>query len=436
MGSMLCLGLAVASTGLGQVLGDPLPLAQGVLRAGEMQRNIRSRHIDMVVGSDGAAYFATFFRRTSQSAQHVLIEKRAADGEVVWVRGQESPGRAMSLALTPKGDIVATGFIHGRFGWDDDPGPSSTSTVDDARPFFVRFDSTGQPLVTRYGPAGAIPMLVRVGSDGTVLVVGQTDVDLTWDGQSVECNGDAPLTFVGMFDTAGTCRMLRPLRGRVFVTEATATPDGQFIIGGGFLERLEYDGQTGETEGNFDRDAFVLRVDRDADIVSLATRGSPGNLRPGYRSREGTLDLASSPKGDLVTASLLDWPGHGRDRLVIDRYQPDGTQIGSHMIGGEIASPGSVSVAIDRRGVVLVASTMTDTDRGTGIMSVFRISAAGDFAKVHEQPVSANTSARSIAVHSDVVWLAGHFSGELAWAEQTIRNHGDHQMFVVIQPLK
>jgi hypothetical protein len=286
-------------------------------------------------------------------------------------------------------------------------------------------------------------MLVRAGGDGGLLVIGEAPPGTRWDDVRLAATSDGPGHFVGLFDPSGVCRALRPLPGRVSVAQAAAIPGGGFVIGGGYVERVAYAGRMTRSEGIFDANAFLLRVDGDGNRIWLRSIGEPGNTRAGYRSREAVLDLAVRDDGSIVSAMLRDRRGRGRDELVITTWDADGMPIAERIIDRDVRPPGSVALALTDEGDTIVCYSAATVAPGADVpasdapktMHLQRLARDGTILSEHAESAAVNTMARSAAVHGGTLWLTGHYQGEVRWGDDVLVNSGVHQLFVLVQPV-
>lgn len=233
----------------------------------------------------------------------------------------------------------------------------------------MSFDSTGTELWTVQfgGPANDSPLGVSVSNDDHIYVGGYTEGDLAGTNQ-----GSADV-WVAKFEQDGTEQWRRQFGGdqwdRGF--DVTAFDGGVYVSGytasvldpasnrdgfDGFAARFEADGTqswirqfgtdrtdwgqgsalgpdggvyvTGYTEGDFagpsagDKDAFVVRLDPDGDVVWVRQFGSAGldwTQGAGAADNGGVL-VAGSTEGDVSAKNA-----GGRDALVA-AFNADGTQ--------------------------------------------------------------------------------------------------------------
>ncbi|MCA9646773.1 MAG: hypothetical protein KC492_39070, partial [Myxococcales bacterium] len=222
----------------------------------------------------------------------VFLRKLDAAGQEVWSRqfGTAGTDRAFSLAVTPEGGIVVSGYVQGALaeplaGYYD---------------FFVRkYDSAGVEQWTRQFPGDGFDSAVVVDQGGNVYMAGAARAP--YAGQSGVGTVDALLI---KLDASGNDVWTR-LYGSTapdYAFSATIDPNGNFLVAGATDGSLA--GQT--TAGG--RDVFVLKVNPQGDLV--------WSTQIGTASRDEGHGIATFGSGLLYVA------GHTAGEL------PGGTQVG------------------------------------------------------------------------------------------------------------
>jgi uncharacterized delta-60 repeat protein len=142
------------------------------------------------VGSDSSVLVAgytngAFSGQSAAGNNDVFVRKYDAAGAEVWTRqfGSASPDIAWSVSVGSDGSVLVAGYTQGTL-----PGQSSAGGADG---FVRKYDAAGAEVWThQFGTAsGDFAQSVSVGSDGSVLVAGNTDGTLS--GQSSAGSGDA-----------------------------------------------------------------------------------------------------------------------------------------------------------------------------------------------------------------------------------------------------
>jgi hypothetical protein len=393
----------------------------------DAQRNIRSgRHVDLVVNESGHAFLATFARPKGTSPMELRVVALDRDGSRRWQLGEGLPGRAMSIARSSGGRLWVTGFVDEAFPWKRRAAAGASGPL----PFLLALDEEGEVELTRYGTPGLVPELVRVASDGSVLLVGQSKGGASWDEVSI-AGGHASQRILVAFDSDGRCRWMRALVGGVYVSQLRSDRERGFVLGGSFLQTLSYGNESRTSVDSFDSEAFLMRVDPHGELIWLKTLGRPGNPRYGYRSREGVLDLRVSASGEVIMAGILDGEG-GEDLVTVQRFDSAGQPLSRFELDVRAQPPGSTTLALDQAEHAWLAFTR-GSPNGEGsaerVLELLRIGPNGKLASRHAEPTAINTMPRALAHDGRGLWMVGHFQGWLAWKGKRVENEGHHQLF-------
>ncbi len=437
-GPLLVVGLLGPSlAGRSPVDSTDFVATRSVVVAGPEQHNIRSgRHVDSVASPNGSLTIASFRRDSGAAPMRIFVSRIDSAGKTLWTYGDRAQGRATSLATTSTGEVWATGYVETRL-----PGePSEEATEPGLRSFIVQLSNEGTVRALRFGPGEAIPMLVRAGADGGLLVVGTARGPFQWDGVSVD-GGVEGSTFFGRFDRTGRCRSVQCIVGTVNVNQAAADPTGGFVIGGNFSGAVRFGSQSFETENQYDCDGFLARIDDSGEISWARRYGTPGHPQRHERSREAIYDVFIQPNGDVVGLALQDDRTSAPDSLVLVRCTREGGPRARHSLSIDVRPPGSIALAAAPKGGVYLTYGHRQQKSADGVdplrlLVLEERDLEFNLVRSYSTPSPTNTMFRSIVATPDALWLAGHFKSTASWGDARLTNDALHQLFWVRQPLR
>ncbi|MDT9191037.1 MAG: SBBP repeat-containing protein, partial [Limnospira sp. PMC 894.15] len=307
----------------------------------------------LTTGSDGSIYVAGYTygdlnRQTNSGLSDAFISRFQPDGTQDWTRllGTSGWDQASALTTGSDGSIYVAGYTYG------DLDGQTNSGVADA--FISRFQPDGTQDWTRllgtsnFDQASAL----TTGSDGSIYVAGTTEGDL--DEQTLTGFSDA---FVSRFQPDGTQDWTRLLGSDVENAYALTTgSDGSIYVAGSTTGNL--DGQTNSSSfyAYAEFDAFISRFQPDGtqDWTRLLGSGKYDRANALTTGSDGSIYVAGWTGGNLdgqINSGMTD--------AFISRFQPDGTQDWTRLLGTRdidvasaltTGSDGSIYVAGETRG--------------------------------------------------------------------------------------
>ncbi|MFO7030887.1 calcium-binding protein, partial [Limnospira fusiformis CCALA 023] len=317
--------------GLSGVEGDPVAVQMSAPPEFGWTRLLGNSEDDeanaLTTGSDGSIYVAGYTYgdlggQTNSSGANAFISRFQPDGTKAWTRllGSSEGDGARALTTGSDGSIYVAGWTYG------DLDGQTKSGFSDA--FISRFQPDGTQDWTRLLGSGKRDWAraLTTGSDGSIYVAGYTGGDL--DGQ-INSSGNFDLVydaFISRFQPDGTQDWTRLLgSGRIDMARALTTgSDGSIYVAG--TTGGDLDGQTNSGLS----DAFISRFQPDGtqDWTRLLGTSEDDEAQAMTTGSDGSIYVAGWTRGDLDGQTNSGW----RDAF-ISRFQPDGTQDWTRLLG-------------------------------------------------------------------------------------------------------
>ncbi|MDT9201012.1 calcium-binding protein [Limnospira fusiformis KN01] len=312
----------------------------------------------LTTGSDGSIYLAG---RTWGDLEgeiygghwsDAFISRFQPDGTQDWTRllGSGEVDQASALTTGSDGSIYVAGWTRGNLDGQTNSGGRDA--------FISRFQPDGTQDWTRLLGASAwdVASALTTGSDGSIYVAGWTWGDL--DGQTNSGDADA---FISRFQPDGTQDWTRLLgSGRSDVASALTTgSDGSIYVAG--MTQGDLDGQI-KSGFYAEFDAFISRFQPDGTQDWTRLLGTSLNDRAYALTTgsDGSIYVAGTTEGDLDGQTN----SGGRDAF-ISRFQPDGTQDWTRLLGSTESGVASALTTGSDGSIYVAGETYGDLDGQT-----------------------------------------------------------------------
>lgn len=314
--------------------------------------------------------------QTSQGLRDAFVLKFKADGVLDWLRtstGEDPMAVADQLAvravLDPSGNIFVMGHFAGGLDFGSGVVQSGAPPQDVS---LTKFSPDGAPLWTK-GFGDAEPQRgpgITTDADGHVLLAGTFGGNVSFGGGAMlNKNGTGEDIFVAKLDDAGGLLWNKSYGNdqTQYVQSVGVDSKGDVYVAGDIVGLVDFDGEPLKSEG--DRDAFVLKLEKDGDYAwcrrfgdanlqggqAVVADGAGGILVAGRFA--GTVDFGNGPltsPGGLDSAFLLKLDATTGKTVWSRRY-------------GETGSSYSRSLALDGAGnAILFGFTNGTADFGGG----------------------------------------------------------------------
>ncbi|MDT9177010.1 MAG: SBBP repeat-containing protein [Limnospira sp. PMC 1291.21] len=420
------------SQGFSGVEGEPVAVQMSAPPEFAWTRLLGSGEEDsataLTTGSDGSIYVAGYTYgdldgQTNSGRADAFISRFQPDGTQDWTRllGSGDSRYAHALTTGSDGSIYVAGTT-----WGDLDGQTNSGSWPDA--FITKFQPDGTQDWTRLlgNSDGDGAHALTTGSDGSIYVAGRTRGDL--DGQTYSGEEDA---FITKYQPNGAKAWTRLLGTRLWdVAHALTTgSDGSIYVAGRTFGGL--DGQTHSGGFYFVPDAFISRFQPDGTTDwtrQLGTRG--GDVAHALTTgSDGSIYVAGYTEGNLGGQTNS---GSGRGDAFISRFQPDGTQDWTRLLGTS-ASDSASALTTGSDGSIYVAGwTGGDLDGQTNsggewdaFIGRFQPDGTQDWTRLLGTRL--NDHARALTTGSDgSIYVAGSTAGDLDG--QT--NSGERDAFI------
>ncbi len=265
----------------------------------------------------------------------------SAPPEFAWTRLLGTSEDDVATALTTAGDgsIYVAGYTNGDLGGQTNSGGRDA--------FITKYQPDGTQDWTRLlgtsGWDGASAL--TTGSDGSIYVAGTTEGDL--NGQTNSGLSDA---FISRFQPDGTQDWTRLLgtSGWDQASALTTGSDGSIYVAGYTYGDL--DGQTNSGVA----DAFISRFQPDGtqDWTRLLGTSNFDQASALTTGSDGSIYVAGTTEGDLDEQTLT-----GFSDAFVSRFQPDGTQDWTRLLGSDVENAYALTTGSD--GSIYVAGSTT-----------------------------------------------------------------------------
>jgi hypothetical protein len=377
-------------------------------------------NLDSIGSFQGSPSFDAI-RLTSAGQTDVFVTKLDSQARVLWAVALGGPGadEGRGIAVTPSGDVYATGTFSGTVDFDPGPGRTELTSAGGSDAFLLRLSPKGELVWARRfgGPQSDVGLRVAVGPDG-VWVTGSfqgtmsTAPPLTSAGRT-----DA---FLAKLDLDGKVLWARRIGGPKDDAGCgvAASRNGEVWVAGNFAETPSL----GPEAGGLDMasagrtDVFLLRLDatgrllwsgrlggaKDDVCEGLAATIAGGAAVIGEFSE--TLDADPGP-------SALSLVSHGSTDAFLVRVDGTGRLVWAKGFGEEGPDLGT-AVAGDRFGSVYAAGHL-DRRHGESLAWVAEYSDSGE--RAWSVGLQATGGLQTLAVTADThgtATVAGSFKGE------------------------
>lgn len=393
-----------------------------------------NHYSDLVADSQGNVYIGSFVKSETDHGDRIYVVKVDPNGEIVWEKDLNNSGRATAIAIDPQERIWITGnYMGGSMQWDDQRILSEFTSS----PFIACLDRNGRCLQLISGIGNGVGYNIHIDASGRILCDGIFEKSMTFGEQSLTSPGEQ--NYLTLLDNSGTCIWIRGMGGYLHTTQNDGT--GSFLLTGNFHDSLRICDQVLRTESSFDSDGFLLKIDLEGNCEWVRQFGTPGNRRYGYRTRESGVDLEITQRGEAIVATYLDDPSApGQYQLALSRYSSKGESIGHYCLARYIQPAGSISVSIDNHENALVTFSARDSvaigDKSqyfpgqTATMLIHTTPAGRIDTTLYGFGVRDNLF-RESHILGNTLWLSGHFRDEFSFGTDTLRNSGEHELFLM-----
>ncbi|MBD2712728.1 SBBP repeat-containing protein, partial [Limnospira platensis] len=326
----------------------------------------------------------------------------SAPPEFGWTRllGTSEEDKANALTTGSDGSIYVAGYTYG------DLGGQTNSGLYDA--FITRFQPDGTKAWTRLLGTSHLDRAsaLTTGLDGSIYVAGTTGGDL--DGQTNNAEFEA---FISRFQPDGTKEWTRLLGSSSFdgAHALTTGSDGSIYVAGYTAGDLDVQTNSGE------RDAFISRFQPDGTQDWTRLLGTSGwdGANALTTGSDGSIYVAGYTYGDLDGQT-----NSGLSDAFISRFQPDGTQDWTRLLGTSgrgvahaltTAGDGSIYVAGWTWGNL---DGQTHSGREDAFISRFQPDGTQDWTRLLGTPRTDRASALTTGSDGSI-YVAGYTAGDL-----------------------
>ncbi len=276
-------------------LVEPVSLRVQWLKGIKLTTRISSNsYSDFVVDEQGNAYIACFYTNIDRQ-DYIYLVKTSPDGTKLWEKDTNT-GRATGITLAPTGEVWVTGHFQGQIVLDEHRAVAASSPS----PFLAKFHPSGKCLGLFTGKGVGTGYHCHATNHGTVLLTGSSGKQLEWDQQELNRTEKTEETFIATFDSLGNCQWLRSMPGHI--NKVSSNANGELYLTGGFQSTFSYDSISLQTTGDFDQDAYLLKIDPNGKGLWGRQYGQEGITRNGYRTTEVGGDLNVLPSGEILLA--------------------------------------------------------------------------------------------------------------------------------------
>lgn len=281
------------------------------------------------------------------SGEVVVRPARRGLAWLVPVRGGEADA-ARSVAVAPDGSVL----VAGQFETDLTIGPDDLVSEGEGDGFLIKLSPAGRPLWShRFGGAGAdTAAAVVVDRDGNAIVVGTRAGELRFSDGRLPARRHEP-AFALSFTPDGVSRWATSWgAGGESVAAAALAPDGGVLVVG---SREGHRGERAVTHE--DSDGFLLRLDPSGEPAWTVTLGGPrwDEAHAVAVGDDGTIWVAGTFTGTMILGSSTLVSAGGDDGFLAS-VGPDGQVRSARRLGGP-DDDAITSLAVTADGAVAVA---------------------------------------------------------------------------------
>lgn len=293
----------------------------------------------------------------SAGATDIFVAKLSPDGAPIWAKGfgDAKDQSARGIAADAQGNVVVVGQFVGTVNFGGGALTSVGPNFDDA--FLVKLGPQGNHLWSKkFGDINSqVPHGVAVGPTGDIVMVGDFQTNMTFDGVALNSAGDTD-AFVAAFDSGGSAKWAKAF-GDAAAQSAHAVA---FDATGNVL-------LTGDTSGavDFGQGSQALAGTQNAWAAKLSAAGSVtwGKLYGASKASgegigadaAGNVFLAGDHEGaiDFGGGALANTFG---PNVYVAKLDPQGKEIWSNTYGDSQAQHAK-GLSVDGKGHAVVAGT-------------------------------------------------------------------------------
>ncbi|MCB0626119.1 MAG: hypothetical protein KDC43_19950 [Saprospiraceae bacterium] len=399
-----------------------------------------NRYADLVLDRTGNSYIACFFK-AADGRDRISFSKLSPEGVVLWEKGVENRGRATAVAIDREERLWVAGFFEDELAFDD-----RRLNLPGTHLFLARFTPEGNCRQLIHAQGNGLPFSLHANASGELLMGGIMGSSLTIGEVEWSQSSGTDLGFLASFDRDGRCRWLEPLHAQIYRIESD--PAGDFYLTGDYHENLSFRNDSLQTDGPYDNDGFILKVDPAGSRSWLRRFGNRGNLRYGYRSQERGADLAPLPQGGMLVAAQLESRTSspmsliGREgpqlELMLMEWTADGQLLQERAFGSAVDEGLVQCLTVDRYGGIWIGGAATgrlelgdrSIDLGKERQSfILHLDAGWQVDTILRARRRQNMLFRAAASQGDRVAFTGHYQDSLTIGSRTIANDGRHGLF-------
>lgn len=388
---------------------------------------ISSNHYsDVVLDSKGNAYIANFSTK-EDGLDYIKIIKVKTNGDIDWIIGDKTIGRATAISINSADEIFVTGFFSNTFQC----GSKRLLPNGPENMFIVKIDAEGQCNWAYTSQYGSKAFDINVNNQGELLVAGVL-ADKEQFGDVKVTKDDGHNQFIARFDKNGNCEWVKQMNANV--RRIKSDHQGRFYVCGGYSEHLFEGDKSYTTTSSYDHDGFVMQVDKKINWVKVF--GAPGVINYGYRTYDVIADIAIDKANNL-------WALSTEENAIVDsattsiitgkllRIDPNGNQFDSITIVSSIAR-GAVSTLLLGDSSFTVTGSEYRLEKLKVISNGFIRTFDYDGVVKTDLPVSNESTfmIRSSYSNATGTVFTGHFRTQLSIDSLEIVNDGNQGLFI------
>jgi len=417
-----------------------------LLKVRETTRISGDHFSDMVIDSKHNSYIASFF--TIDRVDYIYIAKIDPSGKIVWEIDGENKGRAGAISIDQNDNIWVTGYFNTKIQLGE-----RTAHSDDNSFFLAQINPDGvcEKLITSEGYAYGLNC--HVNAQGDIMVNGMYDSSFKIGAQQLtKPNNQNGNNFIAIFNKTGTCHYLNNHTG--YIRRIRSDSKNDFYLAGEFYDSFCLGKYQLSTDGQYDNDAFVLKMNPQGTVQWLNQYGHKGQFRYGYRSTEGAADLWVTPDDQIVVLCAMELTmglplqpqnkNQGTIDAVALTLRPDGTLAGERMLATQLARNLAMTLTqtVDEHFYVTFTCQngcqvadeipLQFNDPFKSVLAEFDKN--WNFQQLDYANDGTDATFRASYARDSVVRWSGHFREQLSFREQNVRNDAfpkRHNLFLL-----
>jgi len=408
---------------------DNVGLAQQLIDLGNSGRISSNHYSDVVLDSKGNAYIASFFTKADDQ-DYIKIIQVQPSGEIGWVIGEQTIGRATAITINNEDEIWVTGYFSNTFTC----GTKVLKSTASENMFIVKLNPSGACSWSFVSGYGSKAFDIHVNKNNELLIAGVL-AEKERLGKIEVVKNPKEAQFLAKFEGEGSCAWIKQFNGNV--RRIKSDPSGRFYVCGSYANEL-FDGvSTNKTTSNYDHDGFLFQV---TDTINwIWNFGNPGVIKYGYRTYDVAADMDIDESGNIwviTTQENQDDVDSASSTIVGLVYSFNSTGVLQHTF--ETATnlqKGAVSTISMQRDSMKVTGTKLSSNEEQGQSLSFIRTYSYDGSLLGEQIVSftGHGMFRCAYSNNSGTVFTGHYTIAMSIDSLKIENKGGHDLFMYRQ---